>query len=373
MNEYDTQSEITNKADFSIIRYAQCWEDADMLLAGLNIQPGETCLSIASAGDNTLSLLTRNPQRVIALDLNPVQLYCLELRIAAYRNLTHAELLAFMGSVPSGERSTLYKKLRIGLSAETARFWDGQLQAVEKFGAGGVGKFERYFRIFSTYIVPMVHSKKMIQRLFEKRSPLEREQFFNQHWNSWRWRLLIKFFFSQTMMGKLGRDPAFFNYVEGSFSDHVFRKIKQGMVVLDPTENPYLQWIFNGRHLTALPHALREENFNIIRQNLDRLEWHLMSTETFAQKCRDEKQVVHKMNLSNIFEYMSSENYLKTLADLVTICKPGGRLFYWNMMVPREAPQELAGKIILHQEEAQKLHRQDKAIFYSRLVIEEVS
>ena len=38
-------------ADFrSIIRYAQCWEDADILMAGLDIQPGNVCLSIASAG-----------------------------------------------------------------------------------------------------------------------------------------------------------------------------------------------------------------------------------------------------------------------------------------------------------------------------------
>src|SRR5436305_1783008 len=63
-------SEVAAKADFSGVRYAQCWEDADILVEGLEVQPGDVCLSIASAGDNSLALLTRNPSRVIALDLS---------------------------------------------------------------------------------------------------------------------------------------------------------------------------------------------------------------------------------------------------------------------------------------------------------------
>ena len=54
------KSEAAARADFSRLRYAQCWEDADVLLAGLDVQPSDTCLTVASAGDNTLSLLTRD-------------------------------------------------------------------------------------------------------------------------------------------------------------------------------------------------------------------------------------------------------------------------------------------------------------------------
>src|SRR5712691_10658378 len=103
------RSEITARAAFTQIRYAQCWEDADVLLAGLAIQPGDVCLSIASAGDNTLSLLTRNPGRVIALDVSTAQLACLELRVATYRVLDHGELLELLGSRPSQRRLTLYQ------------------------------------------------------------------------------------------------------------------------------------------------------------------------------------------------------------------------------------------------------------------------
>ncbi|NJL20929.1 MAG: DUF3419 family protein, partial [Leptolyngbyaceae cyanobacterium SM1_3_5] len=58
-------TEVSTRADFSKIRYAQCWEDADILLEAMNVQSGQVCLSIASAGDNTLALLSKNPDRVI--------------------------------------------------------------------------------------------------------------------------------------------------------------------------------------------------------------------------------------------------------------------------------------------------------------------
>ena len=44
-------AEVQTRAAFSKLRYAQCWEDADILLAGLDVQPGDSCFSIASAGE----------------------------------------------------------------------------------------------------------------------------------------------------------------------------------------------------------------------------------------------------------------------------------------------------------------------------------
>ena len=173
-------------------------------------------------------------------------------------------------------------------------------------------------------------------------------------------------------MGKIGRDPAFFAYVDGSFSDHVFQKIKHGMRTLNPAENPYLHWILQGTHGEVLPFALRHENFEAIKNNLNKLEWHLLSTESFAERCKQDNTKISKHNLSNIFEYMSEENYLSALSTLIDISEPGARLLYWNMMVPRSCPDTLKHKIKSHTELARNLHDQDKAIFYSNLIIEEV-
>jgi len=48
---------IQDRAAFELIRYANCREDACVLLEALAINKGDRCLSIASAGDNSLALL----------------------------------------------------------------------------------------------------------------------------------------------------------------------------------------------------------------------------------------------------------------------------------------------------------------------------
>ena len=362
-------SEIAAKADFTDIRYAQCWEDADILLEALDIGPGDVCLSIASAGDNALAMLSRGPERVIALDLSPAQLACVELRVAAYRELNHAELLELVGSTPSDRRDTLYRRCRPQLAPAVRAFWDAHATDVVR-GIGGAGKFESYFALFRNRILPLVHSRRRVFQLLQGGTVHERQQFYENRWNTWRWRLLFRIFFSRFVMGRMGRDPSFFNYVEGSVADRILERTRYALTALDPAANPYLQWILTGRHTTALPFALRPENFDAIRANLDRLEWHCCSLEDYLDRAGP--NAISRYNLSDIFEYMSADNFRRLLEKLIAGGRPGSRLAYWNMLVPRSRPEALAHRLRPLNELAQKLHQQDKAFFYSRFVVEEI-
>jgi S-adenosylmethionine-diacylglycerol 3-amino-3-carboxypropyl transferase len=362
-------SEITKHADFERIRYAQCWEDADVLLEALNIQQGDVCIAIASAGDNALAMLSKNPSRVIALDLSRAQLACLELRVAAYKSLEHKELLELIGSHPSQRRIALYQRCRSLLSNEIKTFWDAQPQLVE-VGIGSAGKFERYFATFRTYIMPLIHSRKTIEKLLTHETFEQREAFYTNTFNNWRWQALFRIFFSRFIMGRIGRDPSFFRYVEGSVSERILSRAKHALTVLNPAENPYLQWIMTGYHPHALPFALREENFDGIRNNLDRLEIHALSLEEFLPRLEGVR--VQRYNLSDIFEYMSQQNYQALLERLVSAASPGARLAYWNMLVPRQRPEVMAQQLHSLTECAKRLHQQDKAFFYSAFVLEEV-
>src|SRR5205807_1324233 len=187
---------IAAKADFGHIRYAQCWEDADVLLQALDVRPGQVCVSIASAGDNALALLSRAPGRVIALDLSPAQLACLELRVAAYRELSHPELLKLIGSTPSTRRPDLYRRCRPLLSAAVREFWDGHLREIA-VGIGGAGKFERYFALFRRRVLPLVHVRHSVDALVRGGTRTQRLAFYNRQWDTCRWRLLFRVFFSR--------------------------------------------------------------------------------------------------------------------------------------------------------------------------------
>ena len=126
-------------------------------------------------------------------------------------------------------------------------------------------------------------------------------------------------------------------------AEHVRRRSEHAFTALDPAANPYLQWIGTGRHLTALPLALRAEHFDIIRGNLDRLEWGCQSVEDFLAS--SDAPAADRFNLSNIFEYMSEANYYALLERLVRHARPGARLAYWNMLVPRTRPASMADRL----------------------------
>jgi S-adenosylmethionine-diacylglycerol 3-amino-3-carboxypropyl transferase len=362
-------SEAAPRAIPSAIRYAQCWEDADILLEALNIQAGFTCLSIASAGDNTLALLSKRPRKVVAIDHNPAQLAALELRVAAFRELTHPEVLALTGSVQSDKRQELYNRCRKHLSEGARNYWDGCPELI-KAGIGSAGRLENYLRIFRTRVLPLIHSRHHVDLLLAEKPSPERLRFYESEWNNLRWRVLFRIFFSRFLMGKLGRDPKFFRYVQGQVAEPLLQRIRYAMTELDPATNPYLYWIFKGQHGDgALPFALRAENFETIRAHLDRLEWHCCSLENFLENSAD---TFDAFNLSDVFEYISAESYERLLRLLVRAAKPNARLAYWNLLVPRSRPESLASLLQPLKQLSDRLLARDKAFMYSAFVVEEI-
>lgn len=363
-------SEVASRADFTKIRYAQVWEDPEILLTALDIQPGDHCLSIASAGDNALALLTGNPERVFALDLNPSQIACLELRCAALRTLSHPEFLALLGSCPSTARLDLYHRARPLLTPATRDFWDAQIPLITAGIATG-GRFENYFATFRQRILPWVHSRKTIEALLQPRPPEERLEFYETRWNTVRWRTLFRLFFSRFVMARLGRSSAQFRYVEGRVGDRILARARHALVELDPSQNPWLHWILLGEHRDALPFAWQEKNFDLIRKNLPRLEWRIQSIEDFLDDIGS--AALNKYNLSDIFEYMSQENYHLLLEKILTSSRPAARLAYWNMLVPRSRPESLSHRLRPLEPLSQNLHLQDRAFFYSKFIVEEAT
>lgn len=359
----------TAAEDSTLIRYGQCWEDADILLEALDVREGDVCLSVTSAGDNTLALLSKSPGLVVAVDLNPAQIACLELRVAAYRELRHEELLELLGSSPSKKRDALYRRCRALLSPNAKTFWDAQPQAIAS-GIGGAGKLERYLSAWREWIHPLIHSDALITSLLQPRSREEREEFYARHWDNWRWQLMFRAFFSRRVMGRLGRDPSLFRYVHGRIGGRLLERTRHALTALDPVANPYLQWILTGRHVKALPYSLREENFNLIRANLDRLEWHRASVEEWLAGNRRSR--FDCFNLSNIFEYMAKGAYHEVLLQLCRAARPGARLAYWNLFVPRRRPESMGRQLRTLADLASALHQRDKAFFYSAFVLEEV-
>lgn len=361
------KSEVENYAEFDIIRYAQVWEDADVLLDALDINENDEVLSIASAGENALSLLTRNPKHVYAIDLSDEQIFCCQFKFACYQYLDYKECMELMGVFESNRRKELYSKLKSKIPKKAREYFDDSFYIIEN-GIIHAGKFEHYLRLFGNKVLPLIHSEKTILELLERKSKSERYDFYYEKWNNRRWRLLFKIFFSRHVMAKLGRDEAFFRYVNVNVAENILNRTKYAITELDTSKNSYLHYIIKGKYEDVLPVAYRKENFEIIKNNINRISLHSEPIEKFISS----KDIwITKYNLSDIFEYMSDEEMCKIFDKIIEESPPGAKIAYWNMLADKRASKYLKN-LDYKEKESQKLLNKDKAFFYSNFILEEI-
>jgi len=363
-----TSDTNTPYADFSFVRYANCWEDAALLVQALRPKKGMRLLSIASAGDNSLALIARGAD-VLAVDLNPAQLACAELRREMIRALPLADFLRCIGVLASDSRWEAYRSVRERLTPITQAFWDSRREIIER-GIIHAGKFERYFQIFRMYVLPLIHRSPVVEALLAPKELVERKVFYERRWNNLRWNLLFRIFFSRALMGRLGRDPAFFRQVEGNVAIRILARARYALTELDSSANPYLSYILTGNFHSAVPFYLRPENYSLIRANIDNLTLQQGAVDGVA--AAQGARVFDGFNLSDIFEYLTPSACADVYGRLLASARPGARLAYWNMLVPRTCPHTMSARISQLDEEANALFAQDQAFFYSRFVLEEV-
>lgn len=352
--------------DFGLIRYANCWEDADILLHGLALQPAAKILCIASAGDNALSLLTTHPESVHAIDVSKVQLYLTELKQMSFATLEYDELLRFLGvhETTQATRQQLYRKVSKALSINAKTYWDEHSKFIEQ-GIIYCGKFEQYFHKFRTYVLPMAHNRQTLHKLLEKKSQQEQEEFYRNKFNSFRFRMLMNIFFSKYVMGKYGRDPQFLKQVKIPVAKYIRQKTEQHLQYRLCQDNYFLHMIFTGSFGNTLPHYLREENFGSIRSNIHKLKLiHTSAHEAVA---------VHNYGaycFSNIFEYFSEQDFDMTAKTWAQLIPANAKLAYWNLMAQRSL-SETNPQAYIYNAGCNTLTDIDKGFFYSRFIIEQ--
>lgn len=357
-------SEQLNNVRHDYIRYANCWEDADILMNALEVGSGDRVLSIGSAGDNSFSMLAYNPELVVAVDINPVQLNLIELKKAAITALDYEAFLQFLGFRECTNRWSLFLKVKEQLSVAVAGFWAARRTEIEE-GVIYQGKFEKYFRLFHKKILPLIHTKKRIRQLFEEKDVVAQERYFKARWNNKRWRMLFKIFFSKFIMGRFGRDPRFLKEVKVRVSDFILGTAQKHLSSVHCQHNYFLQFILTGKFNTELPHYARKENFEKIKSRIDRIEIY----NGLAEDAFKAYQGFNKFNLSNIFEYMDQELFKSVSQNLFQEGQPASKYAYWNLMVPRKMSEIIPG-LRYDNESAQKLAQKDKGFFYGNFIID---
>lgn len=327
------------------IRYAQCWEDPRALDDALAVTPDDDIVSIASGGDNTFALLLKGPRSLTAVDLNPAQLHLVELKARAVEHLDYEKFVAFVGARPSGERLRTYGELRPSLGEAARDYWDGNPDAL----AAGIihcGRFERYFGLFRRRVLPLIHGRRTVRRLLASPTVEAQHEFYRGTWDNRRWRLLFRVFFGKFLLGRLGRDPAYFRYVTlDKVAATLLGRARHALAEIPINDNFYVEYILTGdyRRLDTGPPWLRPENFAALRANVGRVRLVRSGlTEYLASLAPGSAS---KFNLSDIFEYLSDAEAEAALREVCRVSVPAGRLAFWTVFVPRSVPASLEGRL----------------------------
>ena len=182
-------------------------------------------------------------------------------------------------------------------------------------------------------MLPLIHATKKIDALFIPRTESEQEAFYDKKWNTWRWRLLFRIFFSKYVLGKFGRDPSFFDQTKEAVSDTILARAEEHLRSTRVSKNHYLDYQLRGNFSVNLPFYLRPENFERIKKNIGKLQLYKGMLTGLPTE-----QKFDILNLSNIFEYMDEANFREQADFIAQICNENARIAYWNLLVERSLP-----------------------------------
>ena len=344
------------------LMFTQSWEDPACDVRALSPRAGERLVAITSGGDNVLGLLLEDPGEIIAVDLNPLQNFLMELKMAAIRRLEHADLLEFLGvRTTVGNRRAYYTRVRPDLSDDARAYWDDHLEWFDR-GLLVQGGFEQYHAMLRR-LIGVVVGRRRIEALFRLDAAQQRA-YFDREWNSLAWRLLIRIGCSRAVLGRK-LDPSWFT--DGSVRDagsHFSRLAEHAIGELSARTNYFLAQMLRGAYLNEIemPAYLRAEHFATIRARLDRVR--LVTADVSEALAQLGDRSVDGFALSNVFEYSPPAVFDQTKREILRVAKPGARLSLRNLLAPRRLADDPA--FLVNAALSTELQQADRGFIYSR-------
>lgn len=347
--------------------FAQSWEDPESDRQALRIQPGDVLMTITSGGCNSLGFLLDNPSEIFAVDINACQSHLLELKIAAIRSLGHEQCLEFLGVRPSPKRWETFSELTPLLSAVASDYWLTNEDLIRN-GVLFNGKYERFVGLFRKFL-RLIQSGRRIDELFENKSIEEQRQYFDDRWDTRRFRAILSLFFNKRMLARRGLAADYFIFDDGSasFYESFYRRAKYVMSELPVADNYFLASYLLGRYLSeeAMPDYLRTGSYDMIKGRLDRIR--IVSDDAKHWLAGQASNSIDCFSLSNICEMMDQGDTELAFTAVARAAKDRARICFRNLMVPRSVPEHLTDRIYRNDDLSRILLASDRSFVYGKV------
>jgi S-adenosylmethionine-diacylglycerol 3-amino-3-carboxypropyl transferase len=333
--------------------YTQIWEDPEIDLEALALQPDSHVVAIASGGCNVLSYLTDNPARITALDLSLAHVALNRLKLVAASRLPSWEAFyRFFGAADDEANIAAYERLIMPhLDTDSRAYWEGR--SLHQFGRRRISIFARnaYRHGVLGRFIGLGHALARIygvnlRELLDARTLDEQRQFFETvlaplfDKRAVRWATA-----NRLSLYGLGIPPAQYEALAGGGDMRdVLRARLERLTCGFSLDHNYFAWQAFGRSYASdaggpLPPYLRHEHFDAVRARVDRVEVFNRSITEYLGGCPAAS--ADRYVLLDAQDWMTDEQLNALWQEITRTARPGARVIFRTAAEPSLLPGRL--------------------------------
>lgn len=360
--------------------YAQIWEDPEIDLEALALEPRHELITIASGGCNVMSYLIADPARITAVDLNRAHIALIKLKLTAARRLPDWETFhRFFAQADSRANPRIYDRyLRDTLDPETKRYWERR----DPFGRRRIKFFARNvyrYGLLGTFIGAGHGLARFLgsdpRRLLEARTLDEQREIFDKELAPLFEKRLVRWLAAQPVsLYGLGIPPAQFRALKESGGGDIRRVLRERLERLAcdfEIEDNYFAWQAFGRRYgegkdAPLPPYLREENFAKIRERADRVDVRHVNFITHLKSLPG--QSLDRYVLLDAQDWMNDATLTELWREVTRTARPGARVIFRTAaeesLLPGRVPDDILARWHYDAEKCRDFTRRDRSSIY---------
>ncbi|MGI8668381.1 MAG: DUF3419 family protein [Aridibacter sp.] len=372
---------------FDAFVYNQIWEDPKVDLQALKLDANSRVLTISSGGCNALNYLLKHPEFVTAVDLNRHHIYLLNLKITVLKFLPNYEgFFAFFGFGKHEKNKENYQKyIAPNLDTDTRKFWEsnsliGKIahgKRIDFFKKGGLYDHSRngyFLRLFHTF--SHLHGCKP-EKIINAKTREEQEEIYKKHiepfFNSFFIKAIGKL--PVTLFG-LGIPPQQYEEIKKDFDGNanildVYRERAKRLAVEYPIYENYFAWQafarkYDTENRRAIPEYLKEENYKILKSNVEKIKTKIGSVTTEI-----ENNAVAKFNrfvFLDAQDWMNAAIMTELWQAIADKSESNSRIIFrtagTSSPIEKNLPKYLLQKFEYQEKLSKELFKQDRASIY---------
>ncbi len=387
---FDGVSERLFGLMFSGLVYPQIWEDPEVDLAAMQLEPHHRVATIASGGCNMLTYLAEGPASIDVADLNASHIALNRLKIAAFAHLpSHPDVMRFFGIANEPANSKAYFKfIAPHLDFTSRRYWEKRRLNGKKridvfngnfYRTGLLGRF-----IGASHMAARFYGIDLTE-LMESRTLEEQREFFDRKLAPVFDRKVVRWITARkSSLFGLGIPPRQFDELASLTQEKtlagVLRERVEKLACHFPLNDNYFAWqAFARRYPTPeegkLPPYLALANYQPIKQNVDRVTMHHADFAAMLGTKTDKS--MDRYVLLDAQDWMTDDQLNTLWREISRTARAGARVIFRTAaersIVAGRLTPDLDARWTYLRDRSMELNRMDRSAIYGGFHIYELA